>query len=77
MFEISGMRGDEIVYINGKFCAARDAAISPFDRGFVLGDGIYEVALVVNSKICDRADFWERFERRADRAKNSVFSRKI
>ena len=65
MFEISGMSGDEIVYINGKFCAARDAAISPFDRGFVLGDGIYEVAPVVNSKICDRADFWERFERSA------------
>ena len=50
MFEISGMSGDEIVYINGKFCKAKEAAISPFDRGFVLGDGIYEVAPVVNSK---------------------------
>ena len=72
MFEISGMSGDEIVYINGKFCKAKEAAISPFDRGFVLGDGIYEVAPVVNSKICDRADFWERFERSTSQIKLKI-----
>ncbi|MDX1811106.1 MAG: D-amino-acid transaminase [Gammaproteobacteria bacterium] len=32
-----------IVYLNGKFCPADDAKISVFDRGFLLGDGVYEV----------------------------------
>ena len=52
-----------IVYINGEFCDAKDAKISPFDRGFIFGDGIYEVVPVVAGKLVDRADFWERFER--------------
>ena len=32
-----------IVYLNGKYMPAEDARISPFDRGFLFGDGIYEV----------------------------------
>lgn len=52
-----------IVYINGEFCEANEAKISPFDRGFIFGDGIYEVVPVVNGKLVDRLDFWERFER--------------
>ena len=31
------------VYLNGKFVAKEDALISPMDRGFLFGDGIYEV----------------------------------
>lgn len=31
------------VYLNGQFIAASDAKISPMDRGFLFGDGIYEV----------------------------------
>jgi D-alanine transaminase len=31
-----------IVHLNGKLLAAQDARISPFDRGFVFGDGVYE-----------------------------------
>ncbi|MDA3052691.1 aminotransferase class IV [Campylobacter sp. JMF_01 NE2] len=62
MFEIANMNNDDFVYINGEIVRAKDAAISPFDRGFMLGDGIYEAAPVVNGKICDKADFWERFE---------------
>lgn len=31
-----------IVYLNGKFLKARDAKISPFDAGFLYGDGIFE-----------------------------------
>ena len=52
-----------IVYINGKFCDAKEASISPFDRGFIFGDGIYEVVPVVNAKLVDRENFWGRFER--------------
>ncbi|GGW69596.1 aminotransferase class IV [Alishewanella tabrizica] len=31
------------VYLNGQFILASDAKISPMDRGFLFGDGIYEV----------------------------------
>ncbi|MCA9292362.1 MAG: aminotransferase class IV [Phycisphaerales bacterium] len=31
-----------IVHLNGKLLDARDAKISPFDRGFLFGDGLYE-----------------------------------
>jgi D-alanine transaminase len=33
-----------IAYFNGKFVAREEIAISPDDRGFLLADGIYEVA---------------------------------
>lgn len=32
-----------IVYLNGDFIPAAEARISPMDRGFLFGDGIYEV----------------------------------
>ncbi|KKO49068.1 D-alanine aminotransferase [Arsukibacterium sp. MJ3] len=32
-----------IVYLNGDFIPAEQAKISPMDRGFLFGDGIYEV----------------------------------
>jgi len=31
------------VYLNGQFLAADQAKVSVFDRGFLLGDGVYEV----------------------------------
>jgi D-alanine transaminase len=31
------------VYLNGEFLAADEARVSAFDRGFLFGDGIYEV----------------------------------
>jgi D-alanine transaminase len=33
----------KVVYLNGQFMAASEAKISPMDRGFLFGDGIYEV----------------------------------
>lgn len=32
-----------VVYLNGQFMPASQAKISPMDRGFLFGDGIYEV----------------------------------
>lgn len=32
-----------VVYLNGDFLAAEKATVSVFDRGFLLGDGVYEV----------------------------------
>ncbi len=38
------------VFLNGEFVAAQDAKISPMDRGFLFGDGIYEVIPCFNGK---------------------------
>lgn len=40
-----------IVYINGNFIPEKDVKISPYDRGFLFADGIYEVMRTYNGKI--------------------------
>ena len=52
-----------IVYVNGEYCPEEDAKISIFDRGFIFGDGVYEVVPVVNGKLVDRNYFLERLDR--------------
>jgi len=37
------LNSDQIVYLNGEFVALEDAQISVLDRGFIYGDGVYEV----------------------------------
>ena len=37
------MQAPSIAYINGKFKPLSDVHISPLDRGFIFGDGVYEV----------------------------------
>ncbi len=39
-----------IVYINGKYIQENDVKISPFDRGFLFADGVYEVMRTYNMK---------------------------
>ena len=34
---------DTPCYLNGEFSTLRDAKISVLDRGFIFGDGVYEV----------------------------------
>ncbi|EAH9417044.1 D-amino acid aminotransferase [Campylobacter lari] len=57
------MQEMEVVFLNDEFVKASEAKVSVFDRGFIFGDGIYEVVPVVNAKIADKEEFWERFER--------------
>jgi len=38
------------VYLNGEFVVASEAKISPMDRGFLFGDGIYEVIPTYSGK---------------------------
>lgn len=38
-------------FLNDKFVAATDARVSVFDRGFLFGDGVYEVIPVYNGKL--------------------------
>ncbi len=49
-----------IVYVNGDYVQEEEAKISIFDRGFIFGDGVYEVVPVVNAKLVDRDYFLER-----------------
>jgi len=41
---------DRIVYLNGEFLRLGDAKISVLDRGFIYGDGVYEVVPVYRRK---------------------------
>lgn len=39
------------VFLNGQFLKAEDAKLSVLDRGFIFGDGVYEVWRVVDGKL--------------------------
>ncbi len=41
----------DIVFLNGKFLPRSEARVSVEDRGFVFGDGVYEVLRVVRGKL--------------------------
>jgi D-alanine transaminase len=40
-----------IVYLNGKYVPISQAGISPLDRGFLFGDGVYEIIGIFNGKL--------------------------
>jgi len=52
-----------IVYVNGEFVAEEQARVSIFDRGFVFGDGVYEVVPVIRGRLADRDYFLQRLRR--------------
>ena len=60
---IPGMPGDSQVYLNGEFTRADEAKISVLDRGFIFGDGIYDVVPVYNGKPFRMAEHLDRLER--------------
>ena len=51
------------VYVNGTFFAKEDARVSVFDRGFLFGDGVYEVIPVLNGRIVEMSHAIERLNR--------------
>lgn len=54
---------ERIVYVNGEYHPQSQAKISVFDRGFIFGDGVYEVVPVINGKMVDKQYFLERLDR--------------
>jgi D-alanine transaminase len=44
------MKEKDIVYVNGSFVPRAEARVSVEDRGFVFGDGVYEVLRVINGR---------------------------
>lgn len=54
---------DRIVYVNGAYVSQADAKVSVFDRGFLFGDGVYEVIPVVNSRLVEADHAVARLDR--------------
>ncbi len=54
---------ERTVYVNGNYVPQSEATISVFDRGFIFGDGIYEVIPVINGKLVDEEYFFQRLDR--------------
>jgi D-alanine transaminase len=54
-----------IVYLNGQYMPVENATVSVLDRGFLFGDGVYEVIPVFGSKLL-------RLESHLDRLQNSL-----
>lgn len=52
-----------IVYLNGSYLPSDRAQLSALDRGFVFGDGVYEVWRVVNGRLFEAERHRERLER--------------
>lgn len=52
-----------IVYLNGNFLPIEEASISVLDRGFLFGDGVYEVIPVFNGKLFRAAQHLKRLEK--------------
>lgn len=52
-----------IVYVNGEYPKEEDAKVSIFDRGFLFGDGVYEVVPVINGQLVDEKYFLQRLDR--------------
>jgi D-alanine transaminase len=50
------------VYLNGEFLPQQEARISVLDRGFLFGDGIYEVTRALHGRLIDEELHWRRFE---------------
>ena len=56
------------VYLNGQYLPADQAKLSVLDRGFIFGDGVYEVWRVVEGKLFEHA----RHDRRLKRGLKSL-----
>lgn len=56
----------EIVYLNGEFMPLEEARISPLDRGFIFGDGVYEVVPVYSRRPFRMAEHLRRLQHSLD-----------
>ena len=59
-----------VVYFDGRFVMKNEVAVSPDDRGFLLGDGVYEVAAAYDGKFV-------ALDRHMDRLRGSLREARI
>jgi D-alanine transaminase len=60
---IGDVDGDSVAYLNGEYVRLGDARVSVLDRGFILGDGIYEVVPAYHGKPLRMAEHLSRLLR--------------
>ena len=60
------MTDQNIVYLNGQWMPADEAKVSAFDRGFIFGDGVYEVIPVYGKRPFRLAQHLGRLMRSCD-----------
>ena len=60
---VSSEPTSRIVYVNGDYVPEAEANISVFDRGFLMGDAVYEVTAVVHGKLLDYNAHYARLQR--------------
>lgn len=60
----------DIVYFDGRYIAKNEVRVSPDDRGFLLGDGIYEVAAAYDGRFV-------ALDRHMDRLRRSLAGSRI
>lgn len=52
-----------IVYVRGRYVPIQEASIPLLDRGFLFGDGVYEVIAVIEGRLVDSGPHMKRLER--------------
>lgn len=52
-----------LAYVNGRFLRQAEAGVSIEDRGYQLGDGVYEVWAVIGGRLADAEGHFARLER--------------
>ncbi|MFD2098902.1 aminotransferase class IV [Flagellimonas iocasae] len=57
----------EKIFLNGELISSHEATISVFDRGFLFGDGIYEVMVQLENGLFYKDAHWERLQRNLDK----------
>jgi D-alanine transaminase len=60
------MQPKDIVYVNGSYLPRAEARVSVEDRGFVFGDGVYEVLRAINGRLFATRFHNQRLERSLD-----------
>ncbi len=55
-----------VVYLNGEFIPLQQAKVSVLDRGFLFGDGVYEVIPVYQGKVFRLKEHIQRLQRSLD-----------
>ena len=58
---------DSLCYLNGTYLPLRDAHVSVMDRGFIFGDGVYEVIPVYGRKLFRFDEHMARLQRSLDK----------
>ncbi len=61
-----------IVFLNGKYLPVEQAHVSVLDRGFIFGDGVYEVIPIYNGKLLRLDQHLDRLKKNLDAIRLSL-----